>query len=61
MTTSIAHQSVEALGGAGSVLVRQRLDHELLPRLRAALDDRQFHARGGREHALAADRRGGLR
>jgi hypothetical protein len=30
---SIAHQTVDELGGPGSVLVRQRRDHEELDRL----------------------------
>ncbi len=36
--TSIAHQSVEELGGPGSVLVRQRKDHVELDRLLDELD-----------------------
>jgi len=35
---SIAHQSVDELGGPGSVLVRQRRDHEELDRLLHELD-----------------------
>jgi hemerythrin superfamily protein len=35
---SIAHQTVEELGGPGSVLVRQRTDHEELDRLLRELD-----------------------
>jgi hemerythrin superfamily protein len=35
---SIAHQTVEELGGPGSVLVRQRADHEELDRLLNELD-----------------------
>ena len=38
MTRSIAHQSVEELGGSGSVLVRQRDDHIELDRLLQELD-----------------------
>ena len=38
MTRSIAHQSVEELGGEGSVLVRQRNDHIDLDRLLEELD-----------------------
>lgn len=38
MTRSIAHQSVEELGGPGSVLVRQRDDHVDLDRLLHELD-----------------------
>jgi hemerythrin superfamily protein len=38
MTRSIAHQTVEELGGPGSVLVRQRNDHEELDRLLHELD-----------------------
>jgi hemerythrin superfamily protein len=38
MTRSIAHQTVEELGGAGSVLARQRNDHEELDRLLGELD-----------------------
>ena len=38
MTRSIAHQSVEELGGPGSVLVRQRNDHVDLDRLLKELD-----------------------
>ena len=45
MRTSIAYQSIEELGGAGSVLVRQRRDHErldeLLRRVRATADTEQ--------------------
>jgi iron-sulfur cluster repair protein YtfE (RIC family) len=39
MPHSIAHQTVEELGGPGSVLVRQRADHEELDRLLHALDE----------------------
>ena len=38
MTRSIAHQTVEELGGLGSVLVRQRKDHVELDRLLHELD-----------------------
>ncbi len=38
MTTSIAEQTDEQLGGAGSVLVRQRRDHERLDELFATFD-----------------------
>jgi hemerythrin superfamily protein len=38
MTRSIADQSIEDLGGPGSVLVRQRHDHQELDRLLRALD-----------------------
>jgi hemerythrin superfamily protein len=38
MTRSIAHQTVEELGGTRSVLVRQRNDHEELDRLLGELD-----------------------
>jgi hemerythrin superfamily protein len=38
MTRSIAHQTVEELGGPGSVLVRQRNDHVELDRLLHELD-----------------------
>ena len=38
MTRSIAHQSVDELGGPGSVLVRQRDDHVELDRLLHELD-----------------------
>lgn len=45
MRTSIAHQSIEELGGAASVLVRQRRDHErldeLLRRVRVTADTEQ--------------------
>ncbi len=45
MRTSIAYQSIEELGGAGSVLVRQRRDHErldeLLRRVRPTADTEQ--------------------
>jgi hemerythrin superfamily protein len=38
MTPSIAHQTVEDLGGPGSVLVRQRHDHQELDRLLRELE-----------------------
>ena len=48
MTTSIAKLTVEQLGGPGSVLVRQRKDHqrldELLDRVRATTGDAQDEA-----------------
>ena len=48
MRTSIAYQSIEELGGAGSVLVRQRRDHErldeLLRRVRAPAETEQDEA-----------------
>lgn len=44
MRTSIAHQSIEELGGAGSVLVRQRTDHQRLDELL-----RKVRATGGTE------------
>jgi hemerythrin superfamily protein len=39
MARSIAHQTVEQLGGPRSVLVRQRTDHQSLDRLLHELDD----------------------
>jgi len=38
VSRSIADQTVEELGGAGSVLVRQRRDHVRLDRLLQELD-----------------------
>lgn len=48
MATSIANQTVEEMGGSGSVLARQRRDHirldELLSRIRATSGDEQDEA-----------------
>ncbi len=45
MPRSIAHQTVDELGGPGSVLVRQRRDHEELDRLLHELDGATGSAR----------------
>ncbi|WP_127782310.1 hemerythrin domain-containing protein [Rhodococcus sp. X156] len=48
MTTSIAHQSIEELGGPTSILARQRSDHERLDHLMTRA--RETEAAGGLEH-----------
>ena len=48
---TIAHQSVEQLGGRSSILARQRADHARLDRLMDRA--RATRAAGGREHAVA--------
>jgi hemerythrin superfamily protein len=49
MTTSIARQTVDELGGAGSVLVRQRRDHEKLDEL---MGEVRSSTGAGRDEAL---------
>jgi Hemerythrin HHE cation binding domain len=48
---TIAHQSVEQLGGESSILAKQRADHARLDRLMDRA--RATRAAGGREHAVA--------
>src|SRR3954447_16865159 len=48
---TIAHQSVEQLGGRSSILAKQRADHARLDRLMDRA--RATRAAGGREHAAA--------
>lgn len=48
---TIAHQSIEQLGGRPSILAKQRADHARLDRLMDRA--RATRAAGGREHAAA--------